>query len=733
MEILCFLAGTVFACAHSPYPLLFLLSALFLKADWRILLWFAAAILWVLLHQWWVSDRAMPDTDLIPKARVTGRIASLPVVRDGSVQFGLSVSRLNADPVQARVLLSCYRHCPEFSIGQRWRLQVKLKKARAAGNPGQFDYRRMLSARHVHWTGYLKGGQAVLLEDATQSFTLPALRARLAEKLEHILPDQGTLGITQALALGLTQHLNQAQWDLFRRTGTTHLMVISGAHISLVAGLASCFVYWLWLGSSRLCLYRPAVQAAAVAGIVTALTYALLAGFSVPAQRALFAFCLVLLRYFFSQRLSAWQTWRYALLLVIIIEPHAVLLSGFYLSFLAVAVLIACGQRFPVSGYKKALVLQLACLIGLMPVTLFFFSYGAVDGLLANLVAIPLVGYVIVPLSLTALLLSLFSPPAWTMLPLTYAIKILMIFLAWVDRLSMINLDVTLASSLSLPALMISLFLFFFLPISSLRPYAFVLLITAVHPAYYQSRAGEARVRVLDVGQGLSVLITTAHHSLLYDTGMKFYKGSDMGKMVIIPFLATQGIGKLDKIVISHPDMDHRGGLASLEKRFPAAELLVDNPSFYRRGKSCHEYPAWTWDGVSFRFLSIRNVFRAKNNSSCVLQVRSAGGSVLLPGDVESRAEHYLASTWADELISDVLILPHHGSKTSSTPEFIQQVSPRYAIISAGFDNRYHFPHQPVTERMQQAHIAMFNTMDCGMITVDLPSRAPMDKPLCYR
>lgn len=733
MEILCFLAGTVFACSQSAYPLLFVLSALFLKANGRLVLWFLAAIIWALVHQWWIDDQGMPSVDVIPKTELTGKITSVPDTRIGKVQFELSVTRLNQHPVKARVLLSCYNHCPTFATGQTWRVQAKLKRPQSSGNPGQFDYRRMLYARHIAWVGYLKHGQAVLIQEPEKSWQMLALRAQLAEKLRRILPDKTVLGITQALTLGLINNIDSKQWDLFRRTGTTHLMVISGAHISLVAGLAYCLVYWLWLLSGRLCLYRPAAQAAAIAGILGALTYALLAGFSVPAQRAVIAFCLLLLRHFFSQRLTGWQTWRYALLAVLVMEPHAVLFSGFYLSFLAVAILLSLGQRITCGGLKKTLILQLACLIGLMPVTLFFFSYGAVDGFFANLFAIPFVGYIIVPLALLTLLISIVCPAGWATLPLTWAIKGLLVCLAWVDRFSLINLDMTLVSVWSMLALMIAIMLRVFLPVRALAPLALVLLITALYPGYYRNKPGDAQVVVLDVGQGLSVVITTAHHTMLYDTGMKFYQGGDMAKMVIIPYLATQGISAIDKLVISHPDMDHRGGLASLESRFPVGELIVDNVDFYHRGKNCHDYPAWSWDGVSFRFLPIRQAFRDKNNSSCVLQVSNPAGKVLLPGDVEALAEHYLATRYPEELASGIVILAHHGSKTSSTPEFIQRVAPRYGIISAGFDNRYHFPHQQTLNTMKERNIGLFDTMTCGMLTIDLRVGSSLREPLCYR
>jgi competence protein ComEC len=732
MEILCFLAGIVFAYTHSLFPLLFVVVAIYLKAPWRVILWFLIAVLWALLHQVWTSDRAMPNQAVIASANLLGEVSSIPIVSAGKVQFEFRVSQLNEKSVSARVMLSCYQHCPTFQLNQVWRLQAKLKRPKNLGNPGHFDYQRMMLARHIQWTGYLKGRKSELLMTPDTSFGITSLRARLADNLKQAIPNQDALGIVQALTLGLTSNISQSLWELFRRTGTTHLMVISGAHISLVAGLAYCLAYWLWLLAPRLCLYRPALQSAAIAGIVFALGYALLAGLSIPSQRAVISFCLLLLRHFGSVRLTGWQAWRYALLLVLIFEPHAVLLSGFSLSFLAVAILIACGQRFPFGGIQKTAIVQLTCLLGLMPATLFWFSYGAVDGLFANLIAIPLVGYFIVPLALITLLCLSIHPVNWLIFPIDWAIKLLLSILAWVDKLSSLNLDFTLANVWSLMALMLSGMIVMFLPLRKLRLAALALFLGALYPSYPRHKLGDAQVSVLDVGQGLAVVVTTAHHSLIYDTGMKFYRGGDMAKMAIIPYLASQGIKTIDKVVISHPDLDHRGGLLSLESHYPVGELIVDNVNFYHRGFNCHQYPAWQWDGVTFQFFPIKQAFRDKNNSSCVLRISNAAGSVLLPGDIESSAEYYLATTYAHNLASDVLIVPHHGSKTSSTQEFIQQVAPRFAVISAGFDNRYHFPHQQTLNTMKQQKTRVFNTITCGMVTIKLELGKPGQEPTCF-
>ncbi len=732
MEILCFFAGTALIFIKSVYPLVFLLIVLFFRPRLVFVGWFLAAITWGLLHQWWGYDQGMPHDEIINKALIEGRIASIPTVSPGKTQFQFSVERLNNKSVKATLLLSCYQHCPELHAGQYWQLMAKLKKPHNLANPGGFDYVSWLNTRHIAWTGYSRNGTFKPVTTKNNQHTLLALREHLAMLLAQIDPDEKTLGILQALTLGVTTHIDKEEWELFRRTGTIHLMVISGAHIGLVAGLTYALTKWLWCRMGRICLRYPAPKAASIAALFLALIYALLAGFAVPAQRALIVCFFMFIRNFCSQRFSVWQAWRYALFGVLLFEPHSVLMSGFYLSFIAVAILILINQRIPWRGIRKTIALQLACLFGLMPLTLFWFSYGAVNGLVANLVAIPWVSFIIVPMALFTTLLAEWLVLPWLVVALKGAIACLLYYLSWIDSFALFNLQFTYKQILSPLALMAAMSIVIFLPSSRFLPAATVLTIAALFPAFEKVKQGEAHIDVLDVGQGLAVIVRTENHILAYDTGVKFYQGSDMGKIVMIPYLSTLGVQKLDKVVISHPDLDHRGGLLSLQQKFNIGELIVDDPKFYRRGTSCHQYPTWTWDGVSFRFFAIAKELGSKNNSSCILQVSTKSGQVLLTGDIEKQGEQYLVETYGNALASTVMLVPHHGSKTSSSTPFLQHISPRYAISSYGFDNRYHFPHQQTMRGYAQLQIAVYNTMDCGMVRVTLTPR-DMEKPTCFR
>lgn len=736
MEILVFCSGILFFYTHSILILISIPIILFLKVPRLIILWFMAAVFWAWLHQWFIADVGMPPSLVIPQAHLAGEISSIPIFTESKSQFQFLIHELNNHPVNASALLNCYTHCPEFKSGEFWEFDAKLKKPINLANPGNFDYAGKLSANHVTWTGYIKDGSYQRIPSKEHGFWLKKTREHLANTISVAMANSEGLGLVEAITLGVTNHISQAQWDLFRRTGTTHLMVISGAHIGLVAGLTFLLIDWLWRRSAYLCLHCPSQQAASVAALVGAFIYALLAGFAVPAERSLIACALVLGKNILNRRFTGWQAWRYGLFIVLVGEPHAVLLPGFYLSFIAVAILISCSQRLVVRGFKKTLCLQLACLFGLMPMTLYWFSYSATNGFLANILAIPLVGYVIVPLSLIAVLLNQITSISFLFVLLHYLTQGLLIFLNWVDSSAWINLDFSLTQPLAMLALMLAFALAAFLPIKAVWPAIVIMVLSVFMPYQTRPKWGEARVDVLDVGQGLSVFIQTAHHRMLYDTGVQFYNGSDMGKLAILPYFRYHGITSLDKVVISHPDLDHRGGLLSIEQKIPIHELIVNDVPFYHRGKNCHQYPDWEWDGVRFHFLPIKAEFAGFdkiNNTCCVLQVITSGGAVLLPGDIEKQAEEYLTQHYPQQVKSDVVIVPHHGSKTSSSPGFIRQIAPKYAIISAGFDNRYHFPHQDTLTTFAREHVTVLNTIDCGMVSFTLSKQRNLLEPTCYK
>ena len=725
MEILCFFAGTTFFYFKNAYPLGLLgLFCLFRPMHTvSLIIGFVMALLWCYGHQLWICDRGMPKTTLT--ADIQGDVISVPSITSNKTQFQLSATTLNGKSVRAQILLSCYQHCPNVHAGDHWQWRTKLKTPINLRNPGGFDYVRWLHSRHITWVGTVQARQSTLLP-RTHHYPLLTLRESLERNLATMNADEKTLGITEALTLGMTQHIAKEQWDLFRRTGITHLIDISGEHIAFIAGITYALFQFLWKRIGLICLRYPAQKAASIMAILASVAYALIAGFSVPTQRSLITCGLMLCHYFCNSRLTIWQAWRYALLAVLLFEPHSVVMLGFYFSFIAVAILILVNQRMPCRGIRKLLLLQSACLLGLMPLSLYWFSFGSWNGMAANLLAIPWVSFIIVPL---ALLITFLSP--WCVIPksvdlLKWAIERLLSYLQWVDTFSSFHFNLTFSDALPPLALMLGMSALFLLPLARLFPCITVLIIASLYPRFEIIKPHDVIMDILDVGQGLSIVIRTSQHTLIYDTGMQFYQGSDMAQLAIIPYLNKQGIQHVDAIIISHPDLDHRGGLLTLEKKYPLHTLIVDDPTFYHRGMACHEYPDWQWDGVTFHFFRITAPLKNKNDHSCVLQIRHPSGNILISGDIEKSAENYLTKTYGKQLGSLVLVVPHHGSKTSSSPAFVKQVAPRYAIASYGKDNRYHFPHKATSTTYQQHHIPLYNTKSSGMIRVYLREHKPL-------
>lgn len=548
------------------------------------------------------------------------------------------------------------------------------------------------------------------------------------------------MAIIKALTIGITNDIAENDWKLFRRTGTIHLLVISGAHIGFVAGLIFLITKFLWSRSSGLCLWLPSMVFGSICGICSAIIYAMLAGLSVSVQRALFACFFVFSKNFIKVKFSNWQIWRLGLISCLIYEPHYILYPGFFLSFIAVAVIFIASRFFQGGKYLKTFVIQFACLLGLLPFTLYWFNYASLTGFFANLVAIPLVGFLIVPLALLLTLTSLFTNFLYLHILVNKLIDYLFWYLNYIDKISKYNIELFLPIYATLSLLMIMGICLLY-PLKSLKVLLFCLIVCFLLPKAHTIKTNKAQIDVLDVGQGLSVLIRTSKHILLYDTGGKFYQGKDMGELVILPYLKTLRVQKLDMVIISHPNINHRGGLETIQKTL-FVDTLVINHSFKKKpstksacnsnsaagcdrgpvkfGKifNCHYYPRWNWDGVEFQFLPINKKFRKKNNNSCVLLIKSAQQSMLLTGDIEQEAEKYLLKKYAKILSVDYLVVPHHGSKTSSSLAFLKMVNPKSAIFSYGNKNKYNFPSKNVVKTYSDRKVKIFSTAQHGMIKV---------------
>lgn len=699
----------------------------------HLLAWCAIGALWAWGHGAWMLRNELSATLEGAELVVEGVIATIPEGDQQRQRFVLDCEQLwqgdKVLPCPGLLRLAWYRTEVELLAGQRWRLQVRLKRPHGMVNPGGFDYEGWLFQQRIRATGYVREGvQTVLMTQDSRRYPLQSLRQKLYSRLRAIGGDNPMTGLVTALAMGERQGISQVQWQVFRSSGTNHLVAISGLHIGIVAGLAFIFFRRVWAYSVRANRFLPAPKAAALAALLIAGAYAALAGFSIPTQRALIMVSVVMLALFAQRNLRPARTLAVALGLVLLIDPLAVLAPGFWLSFAAVAVILyGMGGRIRSDSlwwrWGRA---QVVVAVGLAPLLALLFQQVPLIGPLANVVAVPWVTLVVVPLVLLAVVFLSFWPALGALL-----LKLALLsceglwwWLQWAANLlpahwglwaptlwSLVPASIGLAWLLAprgWPARWLGLFCF--APL--------VLLRTAAPPA------GEVWITQLDVGQGLAVVLRTANHVLLFDTGPRYGEELDAGTAVIVPYLRQQGIGQLDALLLSHGDIDHVGGAVAILAALPVQHVLANgtelpgvSPDECRRGA------AWLWDGVRFEILhpvSVTAAVYSDNNGSCVLRVESARGSALLGADIEAATEAELVDRQREKLRAEVLLAPHHGSRTSSTPGFVQAVSPRYVLFATGYRNRYQFPHPAVVSRYQDDGAELFDSARDGAITVKL-------------
>jgi competence protein ComEC len=692
--------------------------------------WAAAVATWKLGD---ALDPAWEGRDV----ELRGVVAEMPQPFERGVRFRFDVEQafsLGAT-VPRHISLAWYRpeeggEEPGFRAGQRWRLSARLRAPHGTVNPHGFDAEAWALERNLRAAGYVVREPAPRLEGQSlrPGYLVERAREALRARLQAALADRPFAGVIVALVVGDQQAIPPPQWQVFTRTGVNHLMSISGLHITMIASLAFLAVLRLWR-RTRLALYLPALRAATVAGLLAAIAYAALAGFAVPAQRTIYMLAVVAVALWmgWSTRPAVVLAWAAAV--AVAIDPMAVIAPGFWLSFGAVAVLMLAGAgRIRPSHWALTwLRAQWAITIALVPALLAMFQQVSLVSPLANAFAIPAISLVVVPLSLLAALV-----PVDALAIAAHAVMAAcMVPLQWLSDLPAavwqqhapaawtIPLAVAGAAWMLLPrgvpARWVGAFLFLPMLVQAPPPLA----------------PGSARVTVLDVGQGLAVVVRTAGHALLFDAGPAFSGDIDAGERIVVPYLRGEGIAGLDAMVVSHDDLDHSGGALSVLRAMPVGGLassLPDGhaiPAAAAAARRCVDGDAWEWDSVRFEMLNPEvgsyNFAELKDNDrSCVLRVVSAHGSLLLPADVERDAERGLLQRHGAGLRSDVLVIPHHGSRTSSTPAFVAAVAPRLAIVAAGYRNRFGHPHPAVVATYRRQGTRLLRTDRSGAIVLEL-------------
>lgn len=701
--------------------------------------WCAAGFFWAALSAQWKLADALPPADEGRDLRVVGVVEGLVDPTEHGHRFVLRVERvLDADAhVPRRVLLSWYERgealpaTAPVTSGERVALTVRLKRPVGAWNPHGFDRAAWLLEQGLRATGYVVDrapvahhGFARTSPGAWLDHLREGMRARLLSPVEGA-PEAGVLA---ALALGDQRAIEADQWDLFTRTGVNHLMSISGLHITMLAALAHAVVLRLWRRSGRLALRWPAADVALGAGLATACAYALIAGFGVPAQRTVWMLAVVTGAQWLRLATGGGPALAAALLLVMVLDPMAVIAPGFWLSFGAVAALMAFvgraeGRWAWFAEWTRA---QWVLFVALAPLLIGLFQQVSLVAPIANAFAIPVVSFVVVPLALLGTCVPWDGPALLALAAMELVVRAL----EWLAALPVVQWvqaappawSVVLAAAGAACLLLPRGFPSRWLGLALCLP---MLLAEPVRPD-----PGAARLTLLDVGQGLAVVVETARETLLFDAGPAWGTDADAGGRIVVPFLRAAGVRRLSALVVSHDDRDHTGGVGSVLAQVPVDRVLTPLPPTHPllAGRAiperCVAGLQWEWSGVNFELLHppAEGGATGDNATSCVLRVTAGGHGVLIPADIEAASERALLSSGVD-LSADLLVVPHHGSKTSSTAAFLAAVRPRLALASLGYRNRFGHPHPDVAARYAAAGIPLLRSDRDGAIVADLGPR----------
>ncbi len=676
-----------------------------------------------------IDDRLTPG--FVGKTiRIDARISDFP--KDNGASLSFLAEPVGHDELPRRLRLSWFDAPMQPALGETWQFELRLRRPRGFSNPGGFDYEGWLFRQRIGATGYVVNGSRNFQRIDRPVDLTSRLRQRFVARVRAHLPDDDASAVLMAVGVGARQSITREQWQRYAATGTSHLMAISGLHIGLAAG-GVFFLSWLILALA--CRSTNIRDPAAVIAVLAAFAYAELSGFAVPARRAMLMALVIVIAGLMRRQLSAARLLGVCGLAIMLSDPLAILAPGFKLSFTAVAILLwhLRTTRIPpftldnrlaamlLHSLRRLSSMQLALLFGLFPLTALLFDRVAIVAPLVNLLALPIFNFVTVPACLVGLMLDgpFQSAGNFSLGIAHWSIGIVLWLVRLAADLPIASFHIARPQGLFIMAVLLP-------SLWSLLPPGWpgrqLSVVAALAVVLYRPPAPPqdcVDLHVLDVGQGLGLVLQTHRHVVVFDAGPSFRGGADTGRLVLVPFLRSKGVDSLDLVVVSHADQDHAGGIRSLleeidVKRLIAGEMLSDIDMPQSR---CQSSRSWQWDGIDFTIIHPSDPGRWQgNNASCVLQVRIAAHTVILTGDIESPVETLLARSGALSP-ADIVLIPHHGSRTSSSDLFVSTIRPKVAIVSAGFGNRWGFPKEDIVKAWTNAGAEVLNTATLGAIS----------------
>ncbi|MES2998242.1 MAG: DNA internalization-related competence protein ComEC/Rec2 [Pseudomonadota bacterium] len=679
-----------------------------------------------------------------------GTISSMPEYHENQLRFDFLIKEIATKipvnyPLRVRLHRVHYYNwkgegnkLPQLKKGDVWQFSVRLKRPRSFWNLGSFDSQAQLFQQNIQATGYIVAGfPARFLQAASVYYSIDSMRKKLTSNIKTSLKNYPLVGLITALTTGVRYEITNEQWQVMRSTGTNHLFAISGLHLAFISGIIYFCTHFFFCRIPYAALIIPASQVAAGLTGVFAVFYAALAGFALPVARALLMLLVFLWANLSRRHLAFGHAFNFSLLTILVCSPFSVLSASFWLSFMAVAFILygSLGRLKAENAWQTWGRAQYSVGFGLIPLSLLFFHQISWISFAANLLAIPVIGFVILPMTLLGSLMTVLIP-AWgsTLLVLTERLlELLWQFLSYLSMMQWAQYTAFIATPWILFTSLLGLLVLLAPHGIPARYLGMIYLLPLFFWKPQGPKSGEIWFSLLDVGQGLASVIRTQNHTLVYDTGPN--RSFDAGRVVLVPFLQKLSISKLDMLMVSHGDNDHIGGANSLLQQLPVTSIVSSIPKKFlpRRASFCQEKTSWQWDKVNFEILyPAANDIYLGNNSSCVLKVSNRSHSILLTGDIEKAGENYLVNNANEQLESRILVAPHHGSKTSSSIEFLNKVRPSIVLFPTGYRNQFRFPHTIVLKRYQRLHSIIYDTAVDGSITLKLNPDSKLIKVETY-